>query len=394
MHLSNSMRCLVASLALSGFANAQSAELLSGALKDYADLSLFRSLLSAFPKSLQSVVANKNTNITVLVPTNNAFTTYLSNSGISDVTKLGSEEIQTFFSYHILSASLKSSDFDDDRGMAIPTLLQEEKYNNRTAGPELMREFGNGATGQILFASSSNSSSRMRRQSTSPTVMLRAGLGQDALMRAVDGAWGPNKVNSFQIIDSVLIPPKPCSVTIRSSKDILSGLDAALNKTGLYPTLDTTPNVTCLAPSTSAFREAGNPQEALSKIDLTGALLHHTLKEVTYTNYLEDGMVLGTFNNTKVRVRIMDDDIYFNNAKVIEANVLTNNGLIHILDAVIKPDSNAPSSTSTASTSTASNGAPSSTSSSRASPSQSSAANVISVGFPGLVALVAGLAIA
>jgi uncharacterized surface protein with fasciclin (FAS1) repeats len=56
----------------------------------------------------------------------------------------------------------------------------------------------------------------------------------------------------------------------------------------------------------------------------------HTLDEVTYSNYLRDGQVIGTLNKTEVRVRIIDDEIYFNNAKVIEANVLTNNGLIHM----------------------------------------------------------------
>lgn len=57
---------------------------------------------------------------------------------------------------------------------------------------------------------------------------------------------------------------------------------------------------------------------------------HHTLKEVTYTSFLEDGQELGTYNNTKVRVHIRDGEIYFNNAKVIEGNVLTNNGLLHM----------------------------------------------------------------
>jgi uncharacterized surface protein with fasciclin (FAS1) repeats len=34
--------------------------------------------------------------------------------------------------------------------------------------------------------------------------------------------------------------------------------------------------------------------------------------------------------NKTVKVKIQGDDIYFNNAKVVAANVLTNNGLIHM----------------------------------------------------------------
>lgn len=41
-------------------------------------------------------------------------------------------------------------------------------------------------------------------------------------------------------------------------------------------------------------------------------------------------MTIGTLNGTTVRVSFQGDDIYFNNAKVIKANVLTNNGLIHM----------------------------------------------------------------
>jgi hypothetical protein len=41
-------------------------------------------------------------------------------------------------------------------------------------------------------------------------------------------------------------------------------------------------------------------------------------------------MTFKTLNNLTVRVTIKDGDIYFNNAKVVEPNVLTNNGLVHM----------------------------------------------------------------
>ncbi|KAH6884601.1 FAS1 domain-containing protein [Thelonectria olida] len=378
-----------ANLALLAVANAQSAELLSTALEDYDDLSLFRNLLAASPQALQNAITGKSTNITVLIPTNDAISAYLKSSGIQDVSSLGSSQIEIFFAYHIMSASLKSTDFDDDRGAVVPTLLKKSEFNNRTAGAQLTKEYGAGATGQVLVAGSAKSSSRRikRQDFKGPSVTLRAGLAQDAQMTAIDGSWGPKKVNTFQVVDSVLLPPLACSTTIRSiTKGQLSALDAALNKTELYPTLDTTKNVTCLAPSTSAFKAAGDPQTSLPKSNLTHALLAHTLKEVTYTTFLEDGMILETYDNSTVTVHIKGDDIYFNNAKIIEPNVLTNNGLLHILDAVIEAETDEPTGTSTASSDS-----PSSTSSSSASASESNAASASSVGFHGLVALVAGL---
>lgn len=56
----------------------------------------------------------------------------------------------------------------------------------------------------------------------------------------------------------------------------------------------------------------------------------HTLKEVTYTTFLKDGQILETMGDGTVTVHIKGNDIYFNNAKIVNANVLTNNGLIHM----------------------------------------------------------------
>ncbi|CAM1500396.1 Fc.00g095580.m01.CDS01 [Cosmosporella sp. VM-42] len=343
-----------AAVALLALASAQVEQSLSGSISQYPSLSLFRSLLKAAPDDFDTVLSKKSTNITILIPTDDAITKYLSSSGVSDISELKPDDVQTFFSYHIMAASLKSTDFEDrPDGMTIPTLLQGQQFNNRTAGSGLEQAFGKAAGGQVLVASTAKHSGKRRskRQLNGPSVTLRAGLAQDVVMTAVDGEWGPDNVNSFQTVDNVLAPPRPCSTTVRSAGDPrLSGLDTALNRTELWPALDSSPNVTCLAPSTEAFNKAGDPQLKLGKADLTGALLAHTLSEVTYTDYLEDGQVLGTLNKTTVRVHIKSDGIYFNNAKVIKPNVLTNNGLIHILDSLIGADEAAePSGTSTSS---------------------------------------------
>ena len=70
----------------------------------------------------------------------------------------------------------------------------------------------------------------------------------------------------------MLSPPQPCSTTIGSQQS-LSSLDNALKRSGLYPVLDHAPNVTCLAPDTSAFKAAGSPDATLPPDTLGGALL-------------------------------------------------------------------------------------------------------------------------
>ncbi|KAF4333401.1 transforming growth factor-beta-induced ig-h3 [Fusarium beomiforme] len=387
------------SLALLSFAHAQDlSEDLAGAIADYNSLSLFRSLLSAAPQVLTETLSSKDTNVTVLVPTNDAIKGYLKASGISDVTELNQTTLQTFFSYHIMVASLSSTDFDESRGLSVPTLLKSESFNNRTAGPQIQSQFGDNADGQVIFASRVQKGKRADGNASGPTVNLRAGEEQNIKMTAVDGSWGAKNASRFQIVDKVLLPPISCSNTVKAANDKrLDGLNAALIKAGLWPALDALKNVTCLAPSTQAFKDAGSPDVKLSKEALGGALLAHTLDEVTYSNYLRDGQVIGTLNKTEVRVSIIGDNIYFNNAKIIEPNVLTNNGLIHILDSVIeaggKP-SETSTGTSTAETASATSSVTQSTSSSATvSPDKGNSGSRLSSGLWTLSVLVAARAI-
>jgi transforming growth factor-beta-induced protein len=66
-----------------------------------------------------------------------------------------------------------------------------------------------------------------------------------------------------------------------------------------------------------------------------------------YSTYATDGMVLQSLQGGNVTVALVDGDIYFNDAKVISPNVLTNNGLIHVLDKVMSPNGTAPAATAT-----------------------------------------------
>ncbi|KAG5805389.1 hypothetical protein H9Q74_010986 [Fusarium xylarioides] len=397
MHSSFSIKA--AGIALLSLANAQDvSENLAGAIADYDSLSLFRSLLGAAPQVLAETLSSQGSNVTILIPTDNAIKSYLKDSSISDVTELNQTLLQVFFSYHSMAASLSSTDFDDSRGLSVPTLLKSEEFNNRTAGPQIQSQFGNSADGQVVFASRVQKGKRADGDISGAIVNLRAGEEQNVKMTAVDGSWGEKNASRFQIVDKVLLPPLSCSKTVRAADDKrLTALNGALIKAGLWPALDASKNVTCLAPSTQAFKDAGSPDVELSKEDLGGALLAHTLNEVTYSNYLRDGQVIGTLNKTEVRVRIIDDEIFFNNAKVIEANVLTNNGLIHILDSVIqaggKP-SETSTGTSTAETASAtSSGSEPTGSSATVSPDNGNSGSRVSIDFGMLGVLVAAYAL-
>jgi transforming growth factor-beta-induced protein len=66
-----------------------------------------------------------------------------------------------------------------------------------------------------------------------------------------------------------------------------------------------------------------------------------------YSPYITSGMVIKSLAGMNVTVAKVDGAIYFNDAKVISPNVMTNNGLIHVLDRIMSPNGTAPAATAT-----------------------------------------------
>ena len=48
----------------------------------------------------------------------------------------------------------------------------------------------------------------------------------------------------------------------------------------------------------------------------------HTLPLVTYSNYLTDGQVIRSLAGLDITVKMVDNNIYFNDAKVLSPNVV------------------------------------------------------------------------
>ena len=122
---------------------------------------------------------------------------------------------------------------------------------------------------------------------------------------------------------------------------------------------------------------------------------NHTVGVPLYTPYLVDGMVVPSLGAMNITITLRGGDIYFNDAKVVQPNVLTNNGLIHVLDKVMSDRviDSAQSTTTTTAGGSGSSTTPGATSSSAAVPTQSSEAAGSAVGTSrgGLLMFAAGL---
>ncbi|KAK1511847.1 fasciclin domain-containing protein [Colletotrichum tamarilloi] len=310
----------------------QAQQSLSNALTSHADLSTFNEILNGYPSIISNITAVTKNKVTLLVPTNVALAKFLQQSNVSEITQLPVNQLLTILRYHTLDAPLTASNFSAPRGITVPTKLRDELFNLRTPGPAIIDQVRQGTP------------------SDDHTASLRGGLGQTAELTSIDGVWDGRY---FQSVDAVLEAPAVCSTTIKKLSSSLSALGDALDKIKLWRQLDNTANITCLGPNTAAFKEAGSPQSSLGNEDLKNALLFHTLPQTAYSDFLVDGQEFTSMANVTVRVTIKDNEIWFNDAKVISPNVLTNNGLIHILDRVMSanalPDSSTSSPTGTGS---------------------------------------------
>jgi len=302
------------------------------AISDVPELSNFTTFYANNEALANTFFANQtNYPLTFLVPSNKAFSSYQAQTG-TELTNIPLDRLLILFQYHTLVSSLSGSNFSESgSGLTAPTFLNAVQYNNRSVGESMANKFGgtDKASGQVVFIKGDDSTAEqsrfklMSRQSDASQISVRSGLSSTVNMTVLDteGLWDGGR---FHVIDGLLTPPDLCKTTIRSAG--LNNLDNALNRSGLWPALDGAKNVTCLGPNDDAFREAGSPDASLDKNALSDAILFHTLPEVAYSDYLYDGQMLKSLQNGTVRVKVegtgKDRSIWFNNAKVVNANVL------------------------------------------------------------------------
>ena len=143
------------------------------------------------------------------------------------------------------------------------------------------------------------------------------------------------------LIDEVLIPPKNLVDTILSDHRF-STLGAAVKAAGLVNTLkDESNTFTIFAPTNNAFKALGdNTVNALLKDPetLKSILLYHAVEGSVIRNDLRkigsSGSV-STVQGSKLQFRFRGNTLLVNDSRVIEANILASNGVIHAINKVL-----------------------------------------------------------
>ena len=114
----------------------------------------------------------------------------------------------------------------------------------------------------------------------------------------------------------------------------------AVQEAGLVDTLKGEGPFTVFAPTDEAFAEI--PEDELNalladKTKLVAVLTYHVIPAKVMSADLEDGMEATTVEGSNLTISIDDSGVMVDGAKVIQADIETSNGVIHVIDAVIMP---------------------------------------------------------
>ncbi|OMJ26457.1 hypothetical protein AYI70_g167 [Smittium culicis] len=237
----------------------------------------------------------------------------------SNLGKLKDDEIIAILAYHVLDSRQLSTDFKD-RVTFYNTMQRNSKYVNLPNGNP-----------QVLGAYKSGKSVRLSDGTFDPNEKPASVIKADIL--AAKGV--------IHIIDKVLNLPAKIS-KILSSNPRFSLIGKELNVTNLLSVLDDAQGLTLFAPSNEAISNYLKSGIDASAGNLIPILQNHILlQDVLYsTNITEDTKTYNTgLNGSTVSAgRSRNGSINIQSGPVFLPNLLTANGVIQGINAVLTPD--------------------------------------------------------
>ena len=102
----------------------------------------------------------------------------------------------------------------------------------------------------------------------------------------------------------------------------------------------TLPIIHACAPTDAAFAKlpAGTVEALLKdKKKLKEVLLYHVVKGKAPAKAVVGMSSANTVAGAPVNIRVKDDTVYLNASKVVKADIMTENGIIHVIDTVLMP---------------------------------------------------------
>ena len=237
---------------------------------------------------------------TVFAPTDAAFA-LLPEGLVAQLLEDPTGDLTTILTHHVHSGNVLSTDLTN--GMMVPTL----------AGTELTVSLMNGMV-----------------QIDNANVSFADIETDNGVVHVIDAVLVPEEDESTTVVDVVV------------NSENHTTLEAAVVAAGLVETLSGDGPFTVFAPTDAAF--ALLPEGLVAQLledptgDLTTILTHHVHSGNVLSTDLTNGMMVPTLAGTELTVSLMNGMVQIDNANVSFADIETDNGVVHVIDAVLVPN--------------------------------------------------------
>ena len=239
---------------------------------------------------------------TVFAPTDDAFTALLAALGFTAEELLAYPGLTDVLLYHVVGAQALSTDLSD--GQEITTLLEEDVQVTITADGVFINQ------AQVIVAD------------------LEADNG---VVHVIDAVLVSEPAQSNTVVDIIV------------NSEVHTVLEDAVVAAGLVEALSGEGPFTVFAPTDDAFTAllaalGFTAEELLAYPGLTDVLLYHVVGAQALSTDLSDGQEITTLLDEDVQVTITADGVFINQAQVIVADLEADNGVVHVIDAVLVPE--------------------------------------------------------
>ena len=193
------------------------------------------------------------------------------------------------------------------------------------------------ATSLMLASCGTDTTKTETVTTTTPADSVSAMAGDSARMAKPEGV----------MVDGVAMTADKDIVDNAAGAASVSTLVSAVKAAGLVETLKGAGPFTVFAPTNAAFDKlpkgaVAGLMEPASKAKLAGVLTYHVIAGRLVAADLKDGQELTTVQGEKLKVTIKDGKVMVGNGKdapatVQIADVISSNGVTHVIDTVILP---------------------------------------------------------
>jgi transforming growth factor-beta-induced protein len=290
-----------------------SAPSLEDVVADTDNLTSFSQLLAT---DFSDLVANLSSQqqpqqfVTLLAPSDNAFERLGSSSIFGDNS---TDAIGNFLNYHVIPGNHPAATVTQAFSF-FSTRLVENAYNNVTGGQRV--GFVKQGNSEIIVISGGGTRSRVVKSD----IYFNGGV--------------------MHVIDSPLLPPQPL-IQAAIPFNLTGFLAAAYQNESAARSISEARDVTLFVPNNVAFERVGSTVTSIDELSLSSLIDYHVVVGEGgpfYTSSFSNGTIYKTRQGQNLTIRQASNSNFVNSARVLQADLLIANGVMHVIDNVLNPN--------------------------------------------------------